>query len=227
MSGAIAFVFGLCALSFAAGCVLTAYMLRREPEPEPTPPPVWRAEPKLDLRLPREEYATRPIHRNPVVGLPITAPPEEPTRPALTLVPSLDPVGRFVPEAVLPAAPEPAAPEPAVPEPAAAGAAAPHSDSPELDDVGLVPRSDVDHPDADRADAGHPDADLVDVDHPDVERLNGTRPDADGPDVACPVVDGADVDHADGRPVEPAEVRGPVDGAVLRNARDTTRRGPG
>ncbi|MBW4716549.1 hypothetical protein [Saccharothrix obliqua] len=48
MPGAIAFVFGLCALSFAAGCVLTAYMLRRELE-EP------------------DDCATRPIHE-PVPG---------------------------------------------------------------------------------------------------------------------------------------------------------------
>ncbi|MEU5695200.1 hypothetical protein [Actinosynnema sp. NPDC020468] len=32
--GAVAFVLGLCALSFALGCVVTAYMLRR-------PEPVW------------------------------------------------------------------------------------------------------------------------------------------------------------------------------------------
>ncbi|MEU4803615.1 hypothetical protein [Actinosynnema sp. NPDC023587] len=93
MSGAVAFVFGLCALSFAAGCVLTAYVLRRDAEPAPVPAPVpVREQPKLDLRPPPDDYAARPIHRNPVMGLPISAPPDEPARPALTLVPALVPV---------------------------------------------------------------------------------------------------------------------------------------
>ncbi|GAA1336510.1 hypothetical protein [Saccharothrix algeriensis] len=91
MSGAVAFVFGLCALSFAAGCVLTACMLRREPEPPEPEPVAERPEPpRLDLRWPPEDYATKPIHRNPVVGLPLSAPPAEQVRPALTLVPSPD-----------------------------------------------------------------------------------------------------------------------------------------
>ncbi|HEX6342026.1 hypothetical protein [Umezawaea sp.] len=78
MAGAVAFVFGLCALSFAAGCVVTAVMLRHTdpaeeaeqnaalPNPEPAPPP---AEP---LALPAPpELAAKPIHRNPVVSRPI------------------------------------------------------------------------------------------------------------------------------------------------------------
>ncbi|MEU7530642.1 hypothetical protein AB0A74_33275 [Saccharothrix sp. NPDC042600] len=121
MSGAVAFVFGLCALSFAAGCVLTAYMLRREPEPEappavaPEPPPV---ELKLDVVWPPEDYATKPIHRNPVLGLPVMERPAEPARPALSLVPDLQPVVEESEPRPLEAVPEPADdPEPAA-EPA-------------------------------------------------------------------------------------------------------------
>ncbi|CAL9350454.1 hypothetical protein SUDANB95_00453 [Actinosynnema sp. ALI-1.44] len=135
MSGAVAFVFGLCALSFAAGCVLTAYMLRREPEPEappavaPEPPPV---ELKLDVVWPPEDYATKPIHRNPVLGLPVTERPAEPARPALTLVPDLRPVVDEPEPRPLEVVPEPAAeaepgPRPleVVPEPAAEAEPAP------------------------------------------------------------------------------------------------------
>ncbi|GAA0263290.1 hypothetical protein GCM10010492_75440 [Saccharothrix mutabilis subsp. mutabilis] len=120
MSGAVAFVFGLCALSFAAGCVLTAYMLRREPEPEtppavaPEPPPV---ELKLDVVWPPEDYATKPIHRNPVLGLPVTERPAEPARPALTLVPDLQPVVDEPEPRPLEVVPEPAAEIEAEPAP--------------------------------------------------------------------------------------------------------------
>ncbi|WP_367136100.1 hypothetical protein [Saccharothrix sp. HUAS TT1] len=87
MSEVVAVVFGLCALSFAGGCVLTAIMLRRdappEPESEPAPePPAPRVEPPW----PPQDYATKPIHRNPVVGFP-TALPSPPPRPNLVLVP--------------------------------------------------------------------------------------------------------------------------------------------
>lgn len=122
MSGAVALVFGLCALSFAAGCVLTAYMLRREPEPERPPAPAPEAPPvelKLDVVWPPEDYATKPIHRNPVMGLPVTERPAEPSRPALTLVPELEPtLDDPEPEA---AEPEPETAEPEIaPEPGAA-----------------------------------------------------------------------------------------------------------
>ncbi|MFI9815702.1 hypothetical protein [Saccharothrix variisporea] len=127
MSGAVVFVFGLCALSFAAGCGLTAYLLRREPEPvAPPAPPVPDLELRLDIVWPPEDYATKPIHRNPVMGLPVTERPPEPVRPALTLVPDLDPVlNDPEPEPEVAAEPVvvevPAQPEPVVvelPEPA-------------------------------------------------------------------------------------------------------------
>ncbi|MCC8245832.1 hypothetical protein [Saccharothrix luteola] len=94
MSG-VAFVFGLCALSFAAGCVLTAVMLRREQPPEPTPQPAPAAPmPRFEPHFPPEDYATKPIHRNPVMGIPTALPePDRPTpRPNLVAVP--DPVSR-------------------------------------------------------------------------------------------------------------------------------------
>ncbi|MFD0206280.1 MULTISPECIES: hypothetical protein [Saccharothrix] len=91
MSG-VAVVFGLCALSFAAGCVLTAVMLRREQPPEPAaeptpPPPVPRPEPLF----PPQDYATKPIHRNPVMGIPTALPAPRSARPNLALVPDPPP----------------------------------------------------------------------------------------------------------------------------------------
>ncbi|MEJ2857053.1 MULTISPECIES: hypothetical protein [unclassified Saccharothrix] len=121
MSGAVVFVFGLCALSFAAGCGLTAYLLRREPEPAPPAPAAPDVELRLDVVWPPEDYATKPIHRNPVMGLPVTERPAEPVRPALTLVPDLDPVlndAEPEPEAEPDAVPDPVVVEvPAQPEP--------------------------------------------------------------------------------------------------------------
>lgn len=95
MTGTVAIVLGLCALSFAAGCVLTAVMLKRgeaEPEagaavaqgpaPEEPEPPEPRSGPagepagdRLELRWPEDDFATRPIFRNPVVGLPVRPAP--------------------------------------------------------------------------------------------------------------------------------------------------------
>jgi hypothetical protein len=87
MSG-MAVVFGLCALSFAAGCVLTAVMLRREQPPEPTSEPA-AAEPEFlfEPQFPPEEYATKPIHRNPVMGIPTALPASARLRPNLVVVP--------------------------------------------------------------------------------------------------------------------------------------------
>lgn len=95
MAGAVALVVGLCVLSFAAGCALTAVVRRRGrtrvPAPLPAPEPVVAPPaPPMDLRLPPEDYATRPIHRNPVMGIPAALPASEPTRPLLSLVPDLD-----------------------------------------------------------------------------------------------------------------------------------------
>ncbi|MFT7840077.1 hypothetical protein Q5530_28375 [Saccharothrix sp. BKS2] len=110
MSGAVAFVFGMCALSFAAGCVLTAVVLRREPLPgpgdEPVPPPVEEPVP-AEVRWPSEDYVSKPIHRNPVMGFPVALPAPAPgpgaapgsgsTRPALVLVPRPAPEGPVEP----------------------------------------------------------------------------------------------------------------------------------
>lgn len=92
MSG-VAVVVGLCALSFAAGCVLTAFMLRRDQPPEPVPQPAPAPPmPLFEPQFPPEDYATKPIHRNPVMGIPTALPaPERPIpRPNLVAVP--DPV---------------------------------------------------------------------------------------------------------------------------------------
>ncbi|NUT49105.1 MAG: hypothetical protein HOV94_17620 [Saccharothrix sp.] len=94
----VAVVFGLCALSFAAGCVLTAVMLRQDPPPDPVREPPAPPRPAPAPPFPPEDYATKPIHRNPVMGLPTALPPS--TRPTLALVP--DPA---------PDTPEQAAPE--------------------------------------------------------------------------------------------------------------------
>ncbi|MFF5097257.1 MULTISPECIES: hypothetical protein [Actinosynnema] len=84
MTGAVAFVFGLCMLSFAAGCVLTAWMLRRaeDVEEEPAEADGYRPDDQADAAresggraeaqapsFPPDDFATRPIHRNPVVGV--------------------------------------------------------------------------------------------------------------------------------------------------------------
>ncbi|MEO6082729.1 MAG: hypothetical protein ABIQ18_06445 [Umezawaea sp.] len=79
MAGAVAFVFGLCALSFAAGCVVTAIMLRASVAEEETAPP--QADPiplapqpeQLELRWPDDHFTSKPIHRNPVVSRPTPA----------------------------------------------------------------------------------------------------------------------------------------------------------
>ena len=95
MSG-VAVVFGLCALSFAAGCVLTAVMLRRDPPPEPAPEPAPApSPPRFEAGFPPEEYATRPIHRNPVMGVPVALPAPRPARPNLVLVPDPKPVAEL------------------------------------------------------------------------------------------------------------------------------------
>jgi hypothetical protein len=99
MAGAVAFVFGLCALSFAAGCVVTAIMLRASaPEEEVVRPPAEPAAPaprpeQPELRLLVEDFSAKPIHRNPVVGLPaLTAlEPEPAPDPAFARV--VDPPG--------------------------------------------------------------------------------------------------------------------------------------
>ncbi|MBY8847917.1 hypothetical protein [Saccharothrix longispora] len=105
MSGAVAFVVGLCALSFVAGCVLTAVMLRREPVPEEEPRQ-WSEAVEPDVRereqpWPPEDYATRPIHRNPVLGIPVPGIPQVlPEQPRLSVVPDPEPERPVEPAAV-------------------------------------------------------------------------------------------------------------------------------
>ncbi|GAA3879121.1 hypothetical protein GCM10022243_49780 [Saccharothrix violaceirubra] len=65
-AGAVAFVFGLCALSFAGGCVLTAFMLRR---PEPVPD----SEPGSDDDRESRPGHAGPAHRSPVLHVPESA----------------------------------------------------------------------------------------------------------------------------------------------------------
>lgn len=102
MVSGVVFVVGLCALAFALGCLLTSVVLRRDreqppPQAAPTPSttdrtdPTDRFTPMIDLRRLPADFATRPIHRNPVMGIPPALPPSEPSRPRLSLVPDPEP----------------------------------------------------------------------------------------------------------------------------------------
>lgn len=116
MAGAVGIVFGLCVLSFTLGAALMYVVLRRREDaeaPSPSDEPVERTwVEKLALVEPVEDdYDSRPIHRNPVVGLP-------------QLEPALAVLAAPVAEPELVAEPEPvAAPEPVLvvgePEPVA------------------------------------------------------------------------------------------------------------
>ncbi|MGW6936162.1 hypothetical protein ACWGE0_39315 [Lentzea sp. NPDC054927] len=78
MAGAIGIVFGLCVLSFTLGAALMYVVLRRRedagapPASSPSDEPVertWVEKPVAVEPVP-DDYDTRPIHRNPVIGLP-------------------------------------------------------------------------------------------------------------------------------------------------------------
>ena len=78
MAGAIGIVFGLCVLSFTLGAALMYVVLRRRedagapPASSPSDEPVertWVEKPAAVEPVP-DDYDTRPIHRNPVMGLP-------------------------------------------------------------------------------------------------------------------------------------------------------------
>lgn len=140
MAGAVAFVFGLCALSFAAGCVVTAIMLRPSSSEEDVRPPVEPVVPapppeQPEVRLLAEDLGTKPIHRNPVVSRPVPVALEPVSDPTFTgvfdpaddrdveLVEDVDELADEVPE-LLPDADAPTA-EPVVVPARAAKAEAP------------------------------------------------------------------------------------------------------
>ncbi|MFI6096784.1 hypothetical protein ACIA8G_14580 [Lentzea sp. NPDC051213] len=74
MAGAVGIVFGLCVLSFTLGAALMYVVLRRREDaavPEESAAPAsrdWVA--KSAVEAVADDYGSRPIHRNPVVGLP-------------------------------------------------------------------------------------------------------------------------------------------------------------
>ncbi|MFD4643773.1 hypothetical protein ACFWN2_41145 [Lentzea sp. NPDC058436] len=80
MAGAVGIVFGLCVLSFTLGAALMYVLVRRREEAAsaasdvsaPSEAPVDRTwvEKPVTVEPVDADYETRPIHRNPVVGLP-------------------------------------------------------------------------------------------------------------------------------------------------------------
>ncbi|GGU71447.1 hypothetical protein [Lentzea flava] len=117
MAGAVGIVFGLCVLSFTLGAALMYVLVRRRedahaPSPSPSDAPaerVWVEKPVV-VEPVEDDYDSRPIHRNPVVGLPQL-------EPALAVL--AEPVAEPEPEPVAEVEPEP---EP-VAEPETVGAA--------------------------------------------------------------------------------------------------------
>lgn len=77
MAGAVGIVFGLCVLSFTLGAALMYVLVRRREdadsrEPAPSKAPderTWVEKPAAVVPV-DDEYDSRPIHRNPVMGLP-------------------------------------------------------------------------------------------------------------------------------------------------------------
>jgi hypothetical protein len=83
MAGAVGIVFALCLLSFTVGAALMYVVVRRHEDASEAPPaPEVTAPGAGDAWVPRpasvepaeDDYDTRPIHRNPVVGLPRVEP---------------------------------------------------------------------------------------------------------------------------------------------------------
>ncbi|MGW4208577.1 hypothetical protein ACWEIJ_11380 [Lentzea sp. NPDC004789] len=77
MAGAVGIVFGLCVLSFTLGAALMYVLMRRRedargPSASAADRPVERTWVEKPARVEPvdDEYDSRPIHRNPVVGLP-------------------------------------------------------------------------------------------------------------------------------------------------------------
>ncbi|WP_434439758.1 hypothetical protein [Lentzea sp. E54] len=112
MAGAVGIVFGLCVLSFTLGAALMYVLVRRREdaasgEPSPGDAPVertWVEKPAAVEPAP-DDYDTRPIHRNPVVGLPHLEPAlavfAEPVSEPVS-APVSSPVAKLVAEAGLP-----------------------------------------------------------------------------------------------------------------------------
>lgn len=114
MAGAVGIVFGLCVLSFTMGAALMYVLVRRREDAATAPAaaaeaadPAWVAKPVL-VEPVEAEYDSRPIHRNPVRGLPRM----EPALAALAERVSAEPVVKpepveAEPEPVVMAGPEP------------------------------------------------------------------------------------------------------------------------
>ncbi|MGI5505166.1 hypothetical protein [Lentzea sp. CA-135723] len=133
MAGAVGIVFGLCVLSFTLGAALMYVLVRRREDAasadEPVAPAVeadsrtWVKKPAV-VEPVDADYDSRPIHRNPVVGLPQVEPAlavfAEPVgeAPAVETEVEVEPVVESVVE-VVEAAAEPVVeePEPVVVEP--------------------------------------------------------------------------------------------------------------
>ncbi|GAB2820034.1 hypothetical protein [Lentzea nigeriaca] len=77
MAGAVGIIFGLCVLSFTLGAAMMYVLVRRRedahaPSTSPSDAPaerVWVEKPAVVEPI-EDDYDSRPIHRNPVVGLP-------------------------------------------------------------------------------------------------------------------------------------------------------------
>jgi hypothetical protein len=81
MAGAVGIVFGLCVLSFTLGAALMYVLVRRRedadsqvPAPSEAPDERTWVEKPIAVEPVDDEYDSRPIHRNPVMGLPQVEP---------------------------------------------------------------------------------------------------------------------------------------------------------
>ncbi|ANZ38209.1 hypothetical protein BBK82_21220 [Lentzea guizhouensis] len=121
MAGAVGIVFGLCVLSFTLGAALMYVVTRRREDASEAPPvPAAAAAPGVSTSdatwVPRpapvegveDDYDSRPIHRNAVMGLPQAEP---------ALAAFAEPVVEPVADPVLDDGQGPALPPPAMPQP--------------------------------------------------------------------------------------------------------------
>ncbi|MDX8145593.1 hypothetical protein SK854_26020 [Lentzea sp. BCCO 10_0061] len=160
MAGAVGIVFGLCVLSFTLGAALMYVLVRRREDSapdvsSPSEAPAERTwvEKPVTVEPVDDEYDTRPIHRNPVMGLRQLEPRLEPALASLA-----EPVAESVAE------PEPVAEAAAEPEPVVAPepTVVPSTDSPEaVEAVAQVA--------AEESVAEEPVAELVEESQPEAE----------------------------------------------------------